>query len=186
MAAPQSRPEETDAGHVPITEEFDSPKHTLPDAGPMIIALVLVAIAVGAIAYFFRSQPVASGTIDEAFAVAVPNQNTVLATVQLSVNNTSKKPIIIRNINITVRTEKGEFSDDSANVVDMPRYFAGFPDLKAHSIEGLPRDLNIPPGTQINGSVIVSFPITKEDFDGRRALIAQVAFFDHNAIEVKR
>lgn len=152
----------------------------------MIIALVLVALALGAIAYFFRSQPVASGTIDEAFAVAVPNQNTVLATVQLSVNNTSKKEIIVRNINVTVRTEKGEFSDDSASVVDMPRYFAAFPDLKAHSIEGLPREMKIPPGTQINGSVIVSFPISKEDFDARRTLVAQIAFYDHNAIEVKR
>jgi hypothetical protein len=186
MAAPQSRPEPEDAGHVPITEEFDSPKHTMPDAAPVIIALVLVAIAVGAIAYFFRAQPVASGSIDEAYAVAVPNQGTVLATVQLTINNTSKKTLTLRNVNITVRTDRGEFSDDSANVSDMPRFFAAFPDLKEHSIEGIARELKIPPGTQINGSVIVSFPITKQEFDARRALVASIAFHDHPPIEVKR
>ena len=37
-------PDPQDAGHIPITEEFDSPKHTMPDKGPVIIALVFVAI----------------------------------------------------------------------------------------------------------------------------------------------
>lgn len=186
MAAPQSRPEPEDAGHVPITEEFDSPKHTMPDAAPVIVALVLVAIAVAAIAYFFRSQPVASGSIDEAYAVTVPNQGTVLATVQLTLNNTSKKTIILRNVNVTVRTDKGEFSDDSANVSDLPRFFEAFPDLKAHSIEGIARELKIPPGTQISGSVVVSFPISKQDFDSRRALTASIAFHGYAPIEIKR
>ncbi len=35
-----------DAGHVPITEEFDSPKRSLPPAVPVVIALVIVAIVV--------------------------------------------------------------------------------------------------------------------------------------------
>ena len=38
---------EYDAGHVPITEEFDSPKRTLPPAAPVAIALAVVAIVIG-------------------------------------------------------------------------------------------------------------------------------------------
>lgn len=189
MAAtkPNQVPEEPhDAGHVPITEEFDSPKHTMPDAAPIVIALVLVGIVIALIAYVFRATPVATGSIDEAYAVTVPNQNTILATVQLTLKNVSKKPITIRNINVTVRTDQGEYSDDFASVVDFDRYFRAFPDLQQHSIEGLPRELKIPAGAQVSGSVIVSFPVTKEQFDNRRALIASVHFYDHNPIEIQR
>jgi hypothetical protein len=187
MAGTQPNPAaEPDAGHIPITEEFDSPKHTMPDKAPVIIALLLVAIVVGVVAYIFRPQPVGNGTIDEAFAVGIPNRSTVLATIQLTVKNASDKPLHIRNVNITVRTDQGEFSDDSASVVDFGRYFAAFPDLQQHSIEGLAREMKIPPGQQLSGSVIVSLPVTKEQFDNRRGLTASVSFYDQKMIEIRR
>lgn len=175
-----------DAGHVPITEEFDSPKHTMPDAAPVIIALLIVAIAVAVVAYVFRATPAAAGTIDEAYAVDVPSQNTVLATVQLTIKNVTKKTLHLRNITVTVRTDQGEFSDDFASVADFDRYFRAFPELRQHSVEGLSRELFIPPGAQVTGSVIVSFPITKESFDKRRALIASVNFFESRPVEISR
>lgn len=187
-SSPISNPTPTpeDAGHVPITEEFDSFKHTLPSAGPVIIALLLVAAAVAAAVYFLRATPVASGSIDEAYAVSVPRQNTVLATVQLTVKNISKKSIVLKNVNLTVNTNQGEFSDDFGNVSDFERYFQAFPELRAHSIEGLARETRLPPGQQISGSVIVSFPVSKEAFDARRGLVATVAFYDHPPIHIKR
>lgn len=187
MASSQPNPAaEPDAGHIPITEEFDSFKHTMPDKGPVVISLVLVAIVLGIVAYIFRPQPVGTGTLDEAYAVAIPNRNTVLATVQLTVKNTSDKPVTIRNVNITVRTDQGEYSDDSASVTDFGRYFAAFPDLQQHSIEGLAREMKIPPGQQLSGSVIVSLPVTKDQFDNRRALVATVSFYDRKSIEITR
>lgn len=189
MGSSQPNPasEPHDAGHVPITEEFDSPKHTMPDAAPVIIALVFVALVIAVVAYIFRPTPVAGGTIDEAYAVEVPNRNTVLSTVQLTLKNVSKKPITIRNVNVTLRTEQGEFTDsEPASVADFERYFQAFPDLQQHSIEGLAREMKIPPGEQLSGSVIVSFPVTKEQFDARRALTATVSFYDQNPIEIKR
>lgn len=179
-------PDPNDAGHVPITEEFDSPKHTMPDKGPIIIALVIVAIAVAAIAFFFRSTPAASGSIDEAFAVDIPNQSSVLATVQLTLRNSTKKPLPLRNVTITVRTEKGEFSDDFASVSDFDRYFQAFPELKSHSVEGLSHDLVIPVGSQVTGTVIVSFPVTKAQFDSRSALIATANFYGHRPVAIQR
>jgi hypothetical protein len=184
---PNQAPQEPqDAGHVPITEEFDSAKHTMPDVGPVVIALVLVAIAVAVIAYVFRATPVATGTIDEAYAVDVPDQNTVLATVQLTIKNVTKKALTLRNINVTVRTDQGEFSDDFANVADFDRFFRAFPELQQHSVEGIARELKIPPGAQVTGSVIVSFPITKDSFDKRRSLVASINFYDNRPIEIQR
>jgi hypothetical protein len=188
MATSKPNPaSEPDAGHIPLTEEMDSLKHTMPDAAPVIISIVFVAIVLGIVAYIFRPQPIANGTIDEAYAAAIPNRSTVLATVQLTVKNVSKKPLVIRNINITLRTDdQNEFSDDSAAVSDFARYFAAFPDLQQHSIEGLAREMKIPPGQQLSGTVIVSLPVTKQKFDSRRSLMATVSFYDQKSIEIKR
>jgi hypothetical protein len=179
-------PDPQDAGHVPLTEEFDSPKHTLPDKGPVIIALVLVAVVLAAIVWFFRATPVATGSIDEAYAVDVPGQGIVLATVQLTLKNVTQKQLDLRNINISVQTDKGEFNDDSSSVANFQRYFQAFPDLQQHSIEGLPRELKVPAGTQVSGSVIVSFPISKQEFDSRRGLSASISFYDHPPVVIKR
>ena len=179
-------PDPQDAGHVPITEEFDSPKHTLPDKGPLIIALVFVAIVLAAIMWFFRATPVAGGSIDEAFAVDIPGQGTVLATVQLTLKNVTDKPLKLRNINVSIQTDKGEFNDNFASVANFQRYFQAFPDLQQHSIEGLPYDLIIPPGNQVSGSVIVSFPFSKQEFDSRRGLSALVSFYNHPPVTIKR
>src|SRR5947209_19121880 len=43
---PSPKPEAPDAGHVPMTEEMDSAKWSLPPIVPVLIALALVAIAV--------------------------------------------------------------------------------------------------------------------------------------------
>lgn len=182
---PSNKEPEYDAGHVPMSEEFDDSKHTLPNPVPVVVSLVVLAIIVGALAYIFRGKPVATGRIDEAFAVDVTNQHTVLATVQVTLKNVSDKPITIRNVNITLNTDQGSFSDDSASVVDYERYFNAFPDLRMHSIEGIARDTKIPPGAQISGSVIVSFPVTKERFDKRGGLVANVRFDGHEPIEFR-
>jgi hypothetical protein len=175
-----------DAGHVPMTEEFDSFKHTLPSAGPVIIAMVLLAIAVGTALYFLRSKPVSSGSIDQVFAVNVPGQDLALATVQLSLRNISKKPLFLKNVKITIQTSRGEFSDDFGSVSDFERYFQAFPELRQHSIAGLTREARIAPGDQISGSVMVSFPVSKELFDNRQGMTATVSYYDQRPIEIKR
>ncbi len=148
--------------------------------------MVLLAIAVGVAAYFLRATPVASGSIDQAFAVTVPGQDLALATVQLSLTNLSKKPLFLKNVRITIRTGKGEFSDDFGPVSDFERYFQAFPELRQHSIAGLVRESRIAPGGHVSGSVVVSFPVSKESFDNRQGMTATVSYFDQRPIEIKR
>lgn len=189
MVTPQqskfNREPEPDAGHVPMTEEFDNAKHNFPDAAPVIIAMIFVALVVGIIAYVFRAKPVATGTIDQAFAVDVVNQNSVLATVQLSLRNVSEKPITIRSISIATNTDQGENTDEMGSVADFSRYFAAFPALKEHSIQGIARETKITSGSQISGSVIVSLPYTKTIFDKRKSLAATISFYDHQPVTIQ-
>ncbi|MGA2992491.1 MAG: hypothetical protein ABSD88_18640 [Candidatus Korobacteraceae bacterium] len=174
-----------DAGHVPMTEEFGGFKRNMPAPGPLIVAMLLVGLAVGAGIYFLRYEPVASGAMGPAFAVDLPDHSTVLVTVQISVKNISKKPIFLKNVRVTVRTNRGEFSDDFAPVSDFERYFQAYPELRQHSTEGLKRDTRIAPGEQASGTVIVSFPLSKDAFDARQATTATVSFYDQKPIVIK-
>lgn len=184
---PDSEPEpKYDAGHVPMSEEMDDSRHTLPSAGPVVIALVLIAIILGAIAVAFRSRPVATGSIDEAYAVDNTAQHTVMASVQITLKNTSKKPITLGNAIITLHTDRNDFSDEAAAVTDYDRYYQAYPELKAHSIEGLARGTRLQPGSQISGSILVSLPVTKQQFDTRRAITASVKFDGFPPLELRR
>jgi len=186
---PESKPNpepEYDAGHVPLSEELDDSRHTLPSAGPVLIALVLIAIILGAVAIAFRSRPVATGSIDEAYAVDNLSQHTVMASVQLTLKNTSQKPITLGNVIITLHTDQTDYTDEAASVTDYERYFKAFPELQAHSIEGLSRGTRLQPGAQISGTVLVSLPVTKAKFDARRAITATVKFDGFPPMEIRR
>ncbi len=175
---------EPDAAHVPITEEFDSFKHTMPNAAPVVIAMALVAVVVGIFAFALRAKPVATGAIDEAFAVTIPSQNSSLAIVSLNFQNATEKPLRLTNVNISVHAKGSDFKDDFGSVTDFPRYFEAFPVLQQHAKPGLIRDLKLAPQERAAGSVMVSLPLTQEEFDARDSLTATLTFDGHPAVKI--
>jgi len=177
-------PPEPDAGHIPLTEEFDSFKHTMPNAMPIVIAMVLVAVILATLAFFLRARPVAAGSIDDAFAVTLPGQNSSLAAVTLSFQNVSEKPLRLIDINIAVHAKGSNFSDDFASVADIPRYFEALPALEQHATRSLVRDTKLAPTEKTSGSVIVSFPLTQEEFNSRDSLTATLTFADHPPVKI--
>src|SRR6516165_4591911 len=85
-----------DAGHVPMTEEFDSAKWSLTPAMPIVLALVGVAILVGIISFAMRAKPVASGAITN--IATFDQQNAVLVGVRVTLDNKIEKQLWIRDI----------------------------------------------------------------------------------------
>ncbi len=178
-------PEPPDAGHVPMTEEFDRAKWTLPPFGVVAITLLVIAVVIGIISYGLRPKPGGTGSIDDAFAVAVPD-STVLATLKVSVRNLGVKPLWIKDLKAKLTTDKGEFEDTAANAIDVDRYFSGFPDLRDHSIAPLKVETKLDPGEQTQGSIIVSFPVTVEEFNNRKALLVTVSPYDQAPILIQK
>jgi uncharacterized membrane-anchored protein YhcB (DUF1043 family) len=166
-------------------EEFDKAKWTLPPWQPVVIALVVVGIIVGIIAYFNRAKPPAAGGIDEVTSVAVPGDS-VMAAINVHFANTSEFLIKVHNIKVTVQTSKGEFSDDAANAADYARYYEAFPDLKQNAKTPLMQDARIATGANGIGTVIVSFPVPKDVFDSRQALTVSVVPYDGLPIVLKK
>jgi hypothetical protein len=178
------KPREYDAGHVPITEEFDSPKRTLPPAAPVAIALVVVAIVVGIIAFLFRAKPMAQGGIEAVYFSEPAGMTYGMVLMQVTLRNVSDKTLYIKSITANLKAEQ-DLSDDAASPGDFERYFMAYPDLKEHSTQPLVVETKIAPGAEQKGSVLVSFPVAKEKFDTRKELSLTIQPYDQNAIVLR-
>ncbi len=182
---PRSLPKDYDAAHVPMGEEFDRARWTMPPWQPVVIALVVVGIIVGVIAYFNKAKTPASGGVDEITAVSIPGDSTMVA-INLHFANTSDYTIKVHTIKATVQTSKGEFSDEAANAADFQRYYTAYPDLKQNAKTPLMQDARVAPGANGIGTIIVSFPITKDVFDSRQSLTVSVIPWDGLPIVLKK
>ena len=174
-----------DAGHVPITEEFDSPKRSLPPAVPVAIALAIVAIVVGVIAFVERSKPVAQGGIDAVYASQPANMTNTMVALLVTVSNVGDKALYIKSISANLKTDQGDQSDDAASPSDYDRYFAAYPELRQHAIQPLTVETKIMPGAQQKGTVLVAFPVTEQQFSARKDLTVTIVPYDQNSIVLR-
>jgi hypothetical protein len=171
-----------DAGHVPITEEFDSVRRSLPPVATLVAALIVVVVFIVGVGYVFRSKPVAQGQIDRAFAMQQPDKAYSMVLMQVTVRNVSNKPLFIKEIKGSIVTDQGESNDDAASAVDFSRYLQAFPDLQMYVTEALKVETKIPSGGEAQGTVLVAFPITKEEWYARKDLNVTILPYDQKAI----
>jgi hypothetical protein len=177
--AQPEKPQPTDAGHVPMTEEFDSAKWSLPPVVPVLIAAAIVAIVV-VLFTWHSSKPLISAKVLGAYATqAAPSQ--VLVGVQLSVQNATKGPIWIKSVSVEVKPIGADkpLSDHAAPASDLDRYLQAFPELAAHKMPPMNFDEKLQPGDSTQGMVIVSFPLSKDAFDKRQQLKVTFEMYDH-------
>ncbi len=157
----------------------------MPPWTPIGIVLLVIFVIVGIAAYVTRPKPKGTGTIEEVYATALP-ENNVLVTMKVNIRNSGRKAFWIHNLNVKLVTDKGEFSDDAASAVDFPRYFAGFPDLRQHTITPIKGEDKIDPGGQESGSVIASFPVPLNEFNARKSISIIVEPYDQLPITITK
>jgi hypothetical protein len=175
---------EPDAGHVPITEEFDSAKWTLPPVVPVLIAGVLVAIIVAVALLTTRPQQVSGGSITRAHAVQLQNQESVLVNVGVKLKNTGEKPMFVRNLQAKLVTPEGEWTDVPTSKSDLERYYQVYPDLRQPG-EPLAQETRIQPGQEHEGFIVVGFPVNQEKFGARSSLSVTVNLYDRTPLEIR-
>jgi hypothetical protein len=169
-----------------IGEEFGTAKRNLPPPKVLAIALVLVLV-VALIIVFASSRPNGSGSIDDVNAVEIPDQNSILATINVGVHNSGNKSMWIHNVKATLETaDSRQFSDDAAAPVDFERYFQAFPALKERAIAPLTVETKIPPGADAHGTIVVSFPVSLDAFNKRKSLTVTIQPYDQRAVEIER
>jgi hypothetical protein len=178
--APTSQPH---AGHIPITEEMDSAKWTLPPIVPLLVALVLVAVVVTVIVLSNRTNPSASLAITK--VASADMQGSTMAAIQVKIDNQIDKPLWVKNITTEIETPDGKkYHDNAAPSMDAARYMAAFAPLQEAKADWLKDELKIPSKTSYNGVAIFSYPVVKKDFDARKSLTLRVELYDNPTLVV--
>lgn len=157
-----------------IGEEYGTARKSLPPAGIVAICIAIVVAIAAAYALTHRAHPLSSGSIGDIVFVAIPGQDMVMVAVNVSLQNNSDKPSIIRTIEASIDTGTTTLTDSAAPDVDAQRYFAAFPDLKAHALDILKVETRMNPGDKLTGTVVVSFPVKADAFAARKSLTVTV------------
>jgi len=165
------------AGHIPITEEMDSAKWTLPPIVPLLVAAVLVAIVVSVVVFSNKTKPSASLAITK--VVSAAQEGNTMVAIQIKLDNQVEGPLWIKEIKAEVETADGKkYSDSAAPGVDGPRYMEAFPALEEAKADWLKEDLKIPTRTSFNGVAIFSYPVAKTEFDKRKQVTLRIQLYD--------
>jgi hypothetical protein len=161
-----------------MEEEFGTAAKNLPPAKIIAIGVAAVVVVAIIVAIAQRPHSSASGSIDNVVSVEVPNQNSVLVAISVSLQNNGKKPFWIRRTKADLDTGSGQYSDEGLSAVDFDRYYQAFPTLKENSYPPLKRETMIEPGESMKGTIIVSFPVTPDQFANRKSLKISVQPYD--------
>ena len=178
-AAPPPGPPPKAQSDFQIGEEFGTARRTLPPAGIVLLCIVAVAVILGVLAYSYRPKPQAAGSIDFITAAEVPGQNSTMVAVTLTLRNNGDRSLWIHTLKAQLTDADGKtFDDEAASAVDFDRYFQAFPALKEQSQPALSPETKLPPGAEQRGTIIVSFPMTKDAFDKRKSVTVTVQPYD--------
>lgn len=155
------------------------------------IAAVLVSVAIAA--YFFAGQkgPVAAGEVSGVTARMVHRETSafdaggapkpkdefdqVLLFSHLKIQNRSKHPITVHDISANVTLPDGIHSSNAASSYDYDRLFQFMPDLAPLHGKALPMEATLQPGQTLEGDAIMSFRLTRAEWDARRSLDFTIA-----------
>lgn len=176
-----SEPQLSTPAPPPGYDEFGTARRTLPPVAPVALAIVVVAIVVAIIAYTQRARPVAQGSIDGAWFSQPANIPTPMVLLEVTLHNVSEKTLYIKDIKAGVKTDQGDQSDEAASASDYDRYLQAYPDLRGHD-RPLEVEMKIPPGGDQKGAVMVSFPITQQQWDARKDLTVTIDPYDQRPI----
>jgi hypothetical protein len=179
-AAPGAR---HDAGHIPITEELDSARWTLPPIVPLLVAVVLVAVVVAVVVFSNRATPSASLAMTK--VASADQQGNTMVAVQVKLDNQIDKALWVKAITAEVEGADGKkYTDNAAPSMDAARYMEAFPALQEAKADWLKEELKVPARASYNGVAIFAFPLAKKDFDARKALTLRVQMYDHPTLVV--
>ena len=185
LEKPASPRPETDLGHIPMTEEMDSARWTLPPIVPIAIAVVVVAVLIAVVVLSNRPKPYSTGNITK--VLAVENADNVLVAVHLNINNQKDDYLWINNISCELQGPDGhQYTDNAAPSVDLERYLEAAPLLAEGKIGPIGAEMKIPAQKSQAGMVIFAFPVNKAAFDARKSLSVHVDFHDHSSMVLKQ
>jgi hypothetical protein len=182
-----------------MTEELDSARWNLPPLMPVVIAAAVLGLILGTYLVTSRKPPTSTGSAVRVVALPlhieskgsimpgamgtidqnVEKTDVVMVNIVLDVKNAIQKPMYLKDVEARLVTDKGEYSDSAAPASDYERIVQAYPQLAISGTKPFQSESTIPANTEQQGLAVFSFPITREVWDKRKSLQAQVNFYDH-------
>jgi hypothetical protein len=161
-----------------IADEFGTAKRNLPPVKILVVALAGVLVIAALVAFFQRAKPQATGSLDNITAVQIPNQTASLVALTFTLRSSAEKSLWVHSIRARLATSSGDQISDAVSSVDFDRYYSAFPDLKANAQPALAPEDKLQPGQELKRTVLVSFPVSLDEFDQRKSISVIVQPYD--------
>ena len=155
-----------------IGEEYGTAKKNLPPAKIVAIAIAAVLVVVFIASFLKRAKPQGGGSLDNVVAVEIPGQNSTLAALTFTLQNSSDKALYVHSLQGSVKTASGDSTADAVSAVDFDRFFQAFPALKNGAQPALAPEVRLEVGQAVSRTIIVSFPMTLDAFNQRKSVSA--------------
>jgi hypothetical protein len=161
-----------------IGDEFATAKRNLPPVKVLLIALSAVLAVAAMVSFFQRAKPQAAGSLDNVVAIQIPNQTASFVALTFTLRSSGEKPIWVHSIQAKLITSSGDQTSDAVSAVDFERYYQAFPALKANAQPALSPEDKLQPGQEIKRTVLVSFPVTLDEFNQRKSVSLIIQPYD--------
>lgn len=153
-----------------IGEEFGTARRNLPPLKILLLALASVVLVAGVFSFLQRVKPQAAGTLDTVVAVQIPGQSASLVALTFTLRNAPGKTLYVKTVQGRLVTSSAENTAEALSAIDLDRYYQAFPALKANSQTALAPEDKVPPGQEVRRTIVVSFPVTLEEFNQRKSI----------------
>jgi hypothetical protein len=161
----------------------------------VLLALIISSLVVVVWIRFERKTPVATGDVARVSIYPVQaritggnagtagmegqdqiiNQLLVFAHVRLHNPNTA--PITIVDDWAIVTLPNGDIRrSPGASTADFEKVFQAYPRLAPLRMDPLRRDIQIPPGRSVDGLVVFSYPLSRQEWDTRKSMQVTISF----------
>jgi hypothetical protein len=115
-------------------------------------------------------HPESSGFDASGAAMEKQSFDQVLVFAQVRLRNQSKQPVFLHNVMTNATIADGIHSSYAATAGDFERVFIAYPNLTIPHGKALSLDTTIDPGQTVEGTVVSSFRMSKQQWDARKDL----------------
>jgi hypothetical protein len=150
------------------------------------VAVVLVCIAIALYVFYGQTPPPATGQVVAVWAVPhhvetsgfdasgarAPTQDfdQMLVFAQVKLHNQSKIPLFMTGMTGNVTLSDGIHTSYAASRTGYNDIFVAYPDLNVPHGPPLASDATIQPGQTVEGTMVCSFRMTKQQWDARKGV----------------
>jgi hypothetical protein len=153
---------------------------------PSIIAVVVVGIAIFLYAWLGEKPNPATGEVTnvvahpmhretsgiDAAGAAMPKEvfEQVLVFAHVKIHNRTREPLFLHQIMVNATLDDGIHTSYVAGPSEYERAFMGYPEIAALRGKALASELTVEGGQTVEGDVLASFRLSRQEWDARKGL----------------